>query len=82
MREKGFLSIVYLDDFLLIAPFYKEILCNVFKIVHLLFSLVFIVNKDKNMLSPSQACRFLGFLFDSEDFSVSIPLMRETNYSK
>lgn len=40
----------------------------------LLSSLGFIVNEHKSMLSPSRACRFLGFLFDSEDFSVSIPL--------
>lgn len=73
LRERGFFSVVYLDDFLLMAPSYEGCLRNIAETARLLSSLGFIINKDKSMFSPSQLCRFLGFLIDSVNFSVSIP---------
>lgn len=73
LREKGFFSVVYLDDFLLIAPSYRECSKNVSTTVDLLSSLGFIVNTQKSKLTPSRSCRFLGFVFDTIHFSISIP---------
>lgn len=73
LREKGFLSVVYLDDFLLIAQSYSQCKENVSATLHLLSTLGFVFNKSKSVLVPARSCRFLGFTFDTERFSISIP---------
>ncbi|KYN08463.1 hypothetical protein ALC62_00555, partial [Cyphomyrmex costatus] len=46
---------------------------NISATVDLLSSLGFLVNKRKGIFTPSRSCRFLGFLFDTDSFTVSIP---------
>lgn len=65
LRERGFRSVIYLEDFLCFGSSSKECSKNISR---------FIINEHKNSLTPSRSCRFLGFIFDSEQFSVSIPL--------
>lgn len=74
LRERGFLSVAYLDDFLLIAPSYHNCQQNVNATVNLLHSLGFLVNRNKSNLVPSTSCRYLGLIFNSEEFAVSIPV--------
>lgn len=62
LREKGFFSVVYLDDFLLLAHSYESCLVNVSSTLSLLSSLGFVVNKRKSVLVPARSCRFLGFI--------------------
>jgi len=45
----------------------------------LLFSLGFIINNRKSVLTPTKACRFLGFMFDTKHFAISIPPNRRSN---
>ncbi|XP_018404624.1 PREDICTED: uncharacterized protein LOC108781208 [Cyphomyrmex costatus] len=59
LREKGFFSVAYLDDFLLIGPSYDQCRNNVRATVNLLTSLDFIINERKSMLTPSKVARFL-----------------------
>jgi len=73
LREGGFFSVNYLDDFLLIAQSHEQCLNNITASVSLLSSLGFVINKRKSALRPSRSCRFLGFIFDTSYFSVSIP---------
>lgn len=73
LRERGFLSVIYLDDFLLIAPSYKQALDNIYITSEILTSLGFIINKRKSVLLPTRSCRFLGFIFDSDRFAMLIP---------
>lgn len=73
LRERGFFSVIYLDDFLLIAPSYNQCLDNIYTTVELLSSLCFLVNKNKSVLTPAKSCRFLSFLFDTDLFALSIP---------
>lgn len=73
LREKSFLSVVYLDDFLLIAPSFQKCAENISMTTSLLSSLGFLINVHKCVLTPTTPCRFLGFIFDSELFSASIP---------
>lgn len=73
LRKKGFLSVVYLDDFLLIAKSYTECADNVSMTIRLLSALGFVVNMNKSILVPTTSCRFLGFLYDTKSFSISIP---------
>lgn len=73
LRKDGFLSVVYLDDFLLIAPSIEKCTENVRKTVGLLSSLGFLINHQKSAVTPSRICRYLGFIFNT-DFSISILL--------
>lgn len=73
LREKGFLSVAYLDDFLLIGSSYGQCLKNISTTLNLFSSLGFMVNRHKSMLTPARSARYLGFIFDTEDFSMSIP---------
>nr|XP_012232431.1 PREDICTED: uncharacterized protein LOC105678035 [Linepithema humile] len=73
LRVKGFSSVIYLDDFLLIAPSYNQCRKNIRATRQLLLSLGFLINVRKSVFSPTRSCRFLGFLFDTTSFTVSIP---------
>lgn len=61
LRSKGFLSVVYLDDFLLINKDSQSCIQNVKETIKLLESLGFFINTEKSQLCPSQKIKFLGF---------------------
>nr|CAI5869207.1 unnamed protein product [Callosobruchus analis] len=65
LRCLGIVCVGYLDDILLITSSYQEGIKNANKVVKVLTSLGFIINKDKCILSPTQECKFLGFTFNS-----------------
>jgi len=79
LREKGFLSVVYLGDFILIAPTYDLCIKNVTSTKNLLSSLGFITNKHKSKLTPAKSCKFLGFIIDTEYFAILIPADRRNS---
>lgn len=70
LRSKGFISVIYLDDFLLIARTKKECIQNLKITKKLLIRLGFILNTKKCQLIPSKQCTFLGFVLDSKDYSI------------
>lgn len=76
LRSKGFLSINYLDDFLLLGSTRQECLKNVITTISLLESLGFIINYDKSSLIPNSSCKYLGFLFDSKEMTIKLPLTK------
>lgn len=73
LRRKGFLSVVYLDDFLLLGRTREECELNVSQTLDFLRNLGFIINKEKSRLSPAQCCKYLGFIFDSRRMSIVLP---------
>nr|CAH7760283.1 unnamed protein product [Callosobruchus chinensis] len=73
LRQSGFLSVVYLDDFLLLGNDDTECAANVSQTISLLEHLGFIINYDKSLLVPSHTCNYLGFLFNSIDLTISVP---------
>lgn len=72
LRKKGILSVVYLDDFLILGNSYETCLEHVNFTVSLLRKLGFIINEDKSQLQPSVKCKFLGFVFDSVNMTLEI----------
>ena len=48
LRNQGFLSIIYLDDLLLIGNSYSKRLENIKTSIYLLTSLGFIINEEKS----------------------------------
>lgn len=71
-RSKGYTLIVYMDDFWLFARSYKECLDQTRFVSNSLQKVGFIVNDKKSDLSPSRICTFLGFVLNSEDFTIKI----------
>ncbi|KAJ8963910.1 hypothetical protein NQ317_008294 [Molorchus minor] len=59
LREKGFLSVSYLDDLLLIGDSYDKCRDNIKNTVNLLESLGFVINWKKSRLIPRTSCKFL-----------------------
>lgn len=73
LREKGFLSIIYLDDFLLVGDTLQECNRNVEETLRLLDSLGFVVNFQKCELNPSRERKFLGFTLNSSKMEITLP---------
>lgn len=73
LRSKGIPCINYLDDFLILGRSKEECAKNVRYVTTLLTSLGFLINVEKSSLDPSTRCKFLGFIFDSVDMTISLP---------
>ncbi|XP_043486358.1 uncharacterized protein LOC122513898 [Polistes fuscatus] len=69
LRLLGWLSVVYLDDWWLVGT--SRYLCsqNIKVSREFLEYLGFILNLKKSNLDPSTSCKFLGFIFNSQEFS-------------
>lgn len=73
LRKRGFLSVVYLDDMLIIGKSYEDCARNVNVTRALLQELAFIINSEKSFIVPTQRCKFLGFIFDSKSMTIELP---------
>lgn len=69
----GFTSVIYHDDILCIGESYEKCLSNVRETLRLLDCLGFVVNYNKSNVQPQQYCRFLGFIYNSIDMTMSLP---------
>jgi len=79
LRNTGFSSVNYLDDFLLLEESYSDCCYNVLKTRNLLESLGFSINFEKSCLQPSQTITFLGFNIDSKLYVITLPLEKQNN---
>lgn len=73
LRNLGYLSVIYLDDLLLLGKTYTTCLENVRITCNLLGSLGFTINKEKSRMKPRTKCRFLGFDYDTITMNVELP---------
>ena len=73
---KGILIIIYLDHILLAAPTFEECNRNTLFVIDLLESLGFRINREKSALIPSYHIPFLGFVVDSIQMSISLPIKK------
>ena len=73
LRERNFLSVAYLDDFLLLGNTFSSCLHNVKETSRLLTKLGFIINEQKSITIPVRCCKFLGFELNSERMTVGVP---------
>lgn len=82
LRIDSFMSVVYLDDFLLIGNTFIECVCNVKRTLHLLQKLGFVINYEKSNLIPQQFSKFLGFLYNTVDMTIGLPLEKQSEILK
>ena len=77
LRRIGHLSIIYVDDSLLMGYSLEECIRNVRDTLHILQSLVFTINFIKCELEPSQTITFLGFIFNSLDMTITLTIEKK-----
>lgn len=82
LRCRGYKSVIYLDDILCIGNSYLECRKNVEATLELLKCLGFVINYDKSVLAPQQTCKFLGFIYNTVDLKLSLPLDKRSNILK
>lgn len=82
LRKQGHKSVIYLDDVLCIGNNYEECVINVRETLKLLESLGFVVNHDKSSLKPSKICTFLGFVYNTHNMSLSLPIEKRNNINQ
>lgn len=73
LRVKGFLSVAFLDDTLLIGRNFQECLNNVKSTTELFTKLGLSVHKEKSVLIPKNVIKFLGFIFNTVNYTISLP---------
>lgn len=76
LRKRQFMSVAYLDDFLLLGASYTDCLNNVKLTIHTLENLGFIINYTKSRLLPVRKCQYLGFIYNSIDLTISLPNLK------
>ncbi|VEN60618.1 unnamed protein product [Callosobruchus maculatus] len=82
LRKNGFLSVNYLDDFLLLGKTRKECALNTRETIRLLEHLGFLINYKKSALNPDRICKFLGFQYNSSNMTISLPQKKRAKLKK
>lgn len=82
LRQKGVLLVVYLDDFLILGKSYDECEYNVTLTLKLLTHLGFLINYAKCSLIPNNKCTFLGFNYNSQNLTRSLPEEKQIRIGK
>lgn len=82
LRERGQMSTAYLDDLLCIGNSYSTCQENVTITRNILNRLGFIVNEEKSLQTPQQVCKYLGFILNSSDMTLSLPLEKRVKIKK
>lgn len=82
LRKQGHKSVIYLDDILCIGNDFNECRNNVQSTLRLLQCLGFVVNFEKSSLYPESTKRFLGFIYNSREFTMTLPLEKRNNIAQ
>ena len=74
LRAKGYISVYYLDDSLLLSNNYETCVKNVDETITNLKKAGFILNYEKSSLLPAKEIKFLGLVINSEKMEVTLPV--------
>ena len=70
LREKGLISVVFVDDSYLHGDTYDNCLFNIKNTIQLLNSLGFTKHPNKSVLIPTQNITYLGFTINSVNMTI------------
>ena len=68
----GLASVIYLDDSLLFGESYSICIRNIEITTTYPKKLGFVINVQKSQMNPAQACKYLGFLYNSKKMIVEL----------
>ena len=74
IRNKGIKITFYLDDILIIGPSYDSVCNSLALTLDILCNLGLKINYEKSSLVPNQVINHLGFLWNSKQMSISLPV--------
>ena len=77
LREKGFLSVVYVDDSYLQGDDYKDCFSNALNTTEILRSLGFTIQPEKFKFLTTQCITFLGFNLNSVQMTITLTLEKK-----
>lgn len=78
LRELVHISVIYLDDLLLIGNSIEDCVSDINTMIKLLQELWFVVNYNKSILELSRRCKFLGFYLDTKKMIIELPETKRT----
>ena len=82
LRRKGHISTAYIDDSCLQGRTKQQCAQNVSDTVHLLDNLGFTVHDKKSVLIPTKEITFVGFILNTADMTVRLPLEKKESILK
>ena len=82
LREIGYLSVVYVDDFYLQGETFKECLQNITETIKLLPSLGFTIHSEKSVLKLTQKLAFLVFVLNSKTMTLTLTDAKKKEFIK
>jgi len=82
LRKQGNLSVQYLDDLLLLARSLNACEMNIKITSEFLTWLGFLINESKSVLYPQNSIQYLGFIFDSNTMTISLPESKRSKLTK
>ena len=68
--------------FLCVGDSYDSCKINLEKTIKLLIKLGFIINYKKSVMTPSRRCKYLGFILDSEKYSIDLTSSKKNQICK
>ena len=77
LREKGVETFPYIDDSFLLSNSYEKCQEGLEELQTLLVSLGFMIHRQKSVLEPTKELTFLGFVLDSKEFKIFLPIEKE-----
>ena len=77
LRNRGHISVVFVDDSILFGETYLDCLNNIRDTIELLLSLGFTIHPDKSVLVPSTKITFLGFIVDSVRMTLTLTVEKK-----
>nr|CAH7729120.1 unnamed protein product [Callosobruchus chinensis] len=82
LRKRNLLSVIYLDDFLLLGVTLEECALTTRETIGLLEHLGFLINYKKSSPNPDRICNFLGFQYNSCTMTISLPEKKRAKLKK
>lgn len=79
LRNKNILMSCYLDDSIFFNKDKNTCRQDVVFACKLLKGLGFVVNFEKSVLEPNKTCKYLGFLLNSRNLTLSVPKEKQQN---
>lgn len=77
LRARGHLSVIYLDDLLLMGETKEECEENLHDTMTMLNKLGFLIS-EKSVVIPTQEIEYLGLIFNSVEMTISLPTVKKT----
>ena len=82
LRSKGIRVSAFFDDVIIVASSINLIMEHLYFTRLTLRSLGFLINNNKSSLVPSKSMMHLGYIWNTDDYTISVPVDKVLNFKK